>query len=163
MNNYCKRCRLRDGCLQKCKEAEVYEQGYCDGVSDGYKGAVDALTPDEQQPKLIIKIEGLKKMKMENKTYTFWVARDKSGFLFAYEDKPTRWYNQREWFAEKFLFSMENSFFPELKWQDEPLEVELRPVITDLDEIARKYANSVTDNKEIKELIINAFKAGHNE
>ena len=60
-NNYCKRCRLRDGCMRKCKEAEVYEQGYCDGVSDGYKGAVDALTPDEQQPKLIIKIEGLKK------------------------------------------------------------------------------------------------------
>lgn len=60
MNKYCKKCRLRDGCLRKCKEAEVYEQGYCDGVSDGYKGAVDALTPDEQQPKLIIKIEGLK-------------------------------------------------------------------------------------------------------
>lgn len=32
MNNYCKGCRLRDGCLQKCKEAEVYEQGYCDGL-----------------------------------------------------------------------------------------------------------------------------------
>ena len=30
MNNYCKRCRLRDGCLRKCKEAEVYEQGYND-------------------------------------------------------------------------------------------------------------------------------------
>lgn len=30
MNNYCKKCRLRDGCLQKCNEAEVYEQGYND-------------------------------------------------------------------------------------------------------------------------------------
>lgn len=28
MNNYCKKCRLRDGCIRKCKEAEVYEQGY---------------------------------------------------------------------------------------------------------------------------------------
>ena len=29
MNNYCKRCRLRDGCLRKCKEAELidYENG----------------------------------------------------------------------------------------------------------------------------------------
>lgn len=27
MNNYCKKCRLRDGCIRKCKEAEVYEQG----------------------------------------------------------------------------------------------------------------------------------------
>lgn len=34
MNNYCKRCRLRDGCLQKCKEAEVYEQGYNDAVEE---------------------------------------------------------------------------------------------------------------------------------
>lgn len=34
MNNYCKRCRLRDGCLQKCKEAEVYEQGYSDAYDE---------------------------------------------------------------------------------------------------------------------------------
>lgn len=34
MNNYCKRCRLRDGCLKKCKEAEVYEQGYNDAVKE---------------------------------------------------------------------------------------------------------------------------------
>ena len=33
MNNYCKKCRLRDGCLRKCKEAKVYEQGY----NDAYK------------------------------------------------------------------------------------------------------------------------------
>ena len=32
MNNYCKKCRLRDGCMRKCKEAEVYEQGYNDGL-----------------------------------------------------------------------------------------------------------------------------------
>lgn len=30
MNNYCKTCRLRNGCLQKCKEAEVCEKGYND-------------------------------------------------------------------------------------------------------------------------------------
>lgn len=34
MNNYCKRCRLRDGCLRKCKLAEVYEQGYNDAVEE---------------------------------------------------------------------------------------------------------------------------------
>ena len=33
-NNYCKRCRLRGGCLQKCKEAEIYEQGYNDAVDE---------------------------------------------------------------------------------------------------------------------------------
>ena len=34
MNNYCNRCRLRDGCLSKCKEAEIYEQGYNDAVDE---------------------------------------------------------------------------------------------------------------------------------
>ena len=34
MNNYCKKCRLRDGCMRKCKEAEVYEQGYNDAVEE---------------------------------------------------------------------------------------------------------------------------------
>lgn len=34
MNNYCKRCRLRDGCLKKCKEEEIYEQGYNDAVNE---------------------------------------------------------------------------------------------------------------------------------
>ena len=95
------------------------------------------------------------------KKYKLWVARDKNGFLFAYEDKPTRCDNQREWLG-RFLCSMKNSYFPELKWEDEPIEVELRPAITDLDEMANEYGNSVTDKEEIKELIINAFKAGYN-
>lgn len=98
---------------------------------------------------------------MENK-YKLWVARDKDGNLFAYNDKPTRCDNQKEWFAEKFLFSMENSFFPNLTWKDEPIEVELRPTTTYLDEMARKYANSITDNKEIRRIIVGAFKSWYN-
>ena len=54
------------------------------------------------------------------------------------------------------------AFFPDLTWEDEPIEVELRPAITDLDAKAEEYANNVTDNEEIKELIINAYKAGYN-
>ena len=97
---------------------------------------------------------------MENK-YRLWVARDINGYLFAYEDKPTRCDNQREWFG-RFLSPMENSFFHNLTWEDEPIEVELRPAITDLEAKAEEYANNVTDNEEIKELIINAFKEGYN-
>ena len=33
---------------------------------------------------------------MENK-YKLWVARDKNGFLFVYEDKPTRCDIRKEW------------------------------------------------------------------
>lgn len=98
---------------------------------------------------------------MENKTYTFWIARDKNGSLFAYEDKPKRYDNKKEWFSVKFLFSMENSLFPDLTWEDEPIEVEIRQAITDLDAKAQEYANSVTDNKELREMIVNAFKAGY--
>ena len=97
---------------------------------------------------------------MENK-YKFWVARDKNGFLFAYEDKPTRCDNQKEWIG-RFLSSMQNSYFHNLTWEDDPIEVELRPAITDICAKAQEYTNNVTDNKEIRELIINAFKAGYN-
>ena len=97
---------------------------------------------------------------MENK-YKLWVARDKNGFLFAYGDKPTRCDNQKEW-SGWFLNSMKNSYFPNLTWEDEPIEVELRPAITDLEAKAHEYANSVTDNEELREMIVNAFKAGYN-
>ena len=97
---------------------------------------------------------------MENK-YKLWVARDKNGFLFSYEDKPTRCDNQKEWIG-LFFSSMKNSYFHDLKWEDEPIEVELRPAITDIEAKAEEYTNNVTDNKEIRELIINAFKAGYN-
>ena len=93
--------------------------------------------------------------------YKLWVARDKNCFLFVYEDKPTRCDNQREWLG-RFLCSMKNSYFPELKWEDEPIEVELRPAITDLEAKANEYANNVTDNEELREMIVNAFKAGYN-
>ena len=99
---------------------------------------------------------------MENK-YKLWVARDWCGMLFAYFNKPIRDTVWKEWDSDKVSLSIDDSFFPELKWEDEPLDVELRQLVTDLDTKARKYANSATDNEEIKELIINAYKAGYNE
>lgn len=97
---------------------------------------------------------------MENK-YKFWVARDIDDYIFAYNGKPTRCDNQKEWFG-RFLSPMENSYFPNLTWEDEPIEVELRQVITDLDTKAQEYADSVTDNNELREIIVNAFKEGYN-
>ena len=102
-----------------------------------------------------------KNMKMEKK-YKLWVARDWGGMLYAYFNKPIRDTFWKEWDSDKVSLSIDDLFFPELKWEDEPIEVELRPAITDIDSKANEYANSVTDNKEIRELIINAFKAGYN-
>ena len=98
---------------------------------------------------------------MENK-YKLWVARDWSGMLYAYFNKPIRDTVWKEWDSDKVSLSIDDSFFPDLKWEDEPIEIELRPTITDLDAKAKEYADKVTDNEEIKELIINAFKEGYN-
>ncbi len=91
-----------------------------------------------------------------------WVARDKSGELCIYNTKPER-DCVRDFWCSDLYFTIFPYLFPYLKWEDEPIEVEIRPTITDIDAKAKEYANSVTDNKQIKELIINAFKAGHNE
>ena len=100
---------------------------------------------------------------MENK-YKLWVARDKSGELFAYDSKPKLECYLGFWYSDlNCMGSISGNFLPELKWKDEPIEVELRPAITDLEAKAEEYANNVTDNEEIKELIINAYKAGYNE
>lgn len=98
---------------------------------------------------------------MENK-YKLWLARDWGGILYAYFNKPIRDTVWKEWHSDKVSLQIDDSFFPELKWEDEPIEVELRPAINDLDTKAEEYANNVTDNEEIRELIINAFKAGYN-
>ena len=100
---------------------------------------------------------------MENK-YKLWVAIDKSGEAFAYISKPKRECYLGFWYSDlNCVVPISRNFFPELTWKDEPIEVELRPVIYDLDVKAQEYTNNVTDNEEIKELIINAYKAGYNE
>ena len=99
---------------------------------------------------------------MENK-YKLWVARDWCGMLYAYFNKPIRDTVWKDWGSYKVSLRIDDSFFPELKWEDEPIEIIIRPAITDLDAKAKEYANNVTDNEEIKELIINAYKAGYNE
>ena len=98
---------------------------------------------------------------MENK-YKLWVARDWGGMLYAYFNKPIRDTVWKEWDSDKVSLSIDDSFFHELKWEDEPIEIIIRPAITDLDTKANEYANSVTDNKELREMIVNAFKAGYN-
>ena len=103
-----------------------------------------------------------KNKRMENK-YKLWVARDKSDELFAYASKPEREYYLGFWYSDlNCVGSISRAFFPDLTWEDEPIEVELRPATTELDTKAHEYANSVTDNEELREMIVNAFKVGYN-
>lgn len=101
---------------------------------------------------------------MENKDFKLWVARDKDKKLYLYDSKPKRDCDCSAWCSDlSCVCVISNNFFPELKWKDEPIEVELRQAITDLDAKAKEYADKVTtDNKQIKKLIINAYKAGYN-
>ena len=99
---------------------------------------------------------------MENK-YKLWVARDNNGKLYLYNEKPEYYNDLKVWFSGRICAKLDDNIFPDLTWEDEPIEVGLRPAITDLEAKAQEYANIVTDNEEIKELIINAYKAGYNE
>lgn len=99
---------------------------------------------------------------MENK-YKLWVAREKRGGLFLYKTKPILDCDFGIWFSDlDCMGTISRAFFPDLTWEDDPIEVEFRQAITDLDAKAEEYADKVTDNEQIKELIINAYKAGYN-
>ena len=66
---------------------------------------------------------------MESKEYKLWVARDWDGMLYAYFNKPIRDTVWKEWNSDEDSLSIDDSFCPELKWEDEPLEVVLTPVV----------------------------------
>lgn len=55
-----------------------------------------------------------------------WVVRDIFEELELYSDKPTRHigYDEKYW-SGNLLDMLDSSLFPELTWEDEPLEVEL--------------------------------------
>lgn len=94
---------------------------------------------------------------MENK-YKFLVAREKRGGLFLYKTKPILDCDFGIWFTNSdCMGTISKNLFPELKWEDEPIEVGIQPTITDLDTKAQEYADKVTDNKQIKKLIIKAY------
>ncbi len=80
---------------------------------------------------------------MENK---YWVARDFSGALFLTDNKPKRCTYEYGMWISKGENMMQVDGFPDLTWKDEPLEVKLQPVITDLD----IKTNETTMEKELK-------------
>lgn len=57
-----------------------------------------------------------------------WVARDKEGDLYVFRERPER--TKDAWYGTAVLFICErnNPYFPSLRWEDEPIEVEL-PII----------------------------------
>jgi hypothetical protein len=60
----------------------------------------------------------------------FYVARDKSGELFLFGDRPQR--SRDCWWAEVGVdgtyVRLVNSMFPDVTWESEPLPVSINPV-----------------------------------
>jgi len=55
-----------------------------------------------------------------------WVARDKDGYLCSYSERPGRF--QGEWGSDGIdglIGQIADNWFPDLKWEDEPIEVSL--------------------------------------
>ena len=84
------------------------------------------MTREEIITKALIDFNSLPKIKG-------WVARDRNGALHFHKDKPHReydcaWYTDWKRHPEPEIFHLrlpKQMDFPELKWEDEPIEVEL--------------------------------------
>lgn len=59
---------------------------------------------------------------------SIWIARDTSGILCAFREKPHR--NERDGFwvaASDYDYSViDDSWFPELTWEDDPIELVIK-------------------------------------
>lgn len=55
-----------------------------------------------------------------------YVARDKNGTLWLYSEKPWREEDCGLWFSDSTnIMQINSEEFPQLKWEDEPIEVKL--------------------------------------
>lgn len=55
-----------------------------------------------------------------------YVARDRNGSLWLYSEKPHREEESELWYSDKLnIMALNSEEFPQLKWEDEPIEVKL--------------------------------------
>lgn len=59
-----------------------------------------------------------------------WIARDKNGELGLFSHKPHRWWDNKSWDVvptDEFTdyMALNPNMFPNLTWEDEPIEVEI--------------------------------------
>lgn len=90
-----------------------------------------------------------------------WVARDKNGSIRLYIEKPVQKQNIKDSGYEtcldfctdvdKMIGYLPSNSFPELKWQDEPVEVSIVP-INILDDIRDSMLNRGMDNEDIQNI-----------
>ncbi len=80
-----------------------------------------------------------------------YIARDKDRELFLYIERPTR--RDEYWESTRYELALDYTLFPNLRWEDEPIEVDLfdvnKSIITDKDCIDEIYWREVHNNAAI--------------
>ena len=108
------------------KALEAYPEDICGYSTEIKVGAkpepLDCnLRKREGYVKALKEVEGLPKIKG-------WVARDKNGEIHYFQEYPRRVteYELNHWWDRDYISMwIEKDSFPELTWEDEPVEVEL--------------------------------------
>lgn len=72
-----------------------------------------------------------------------WVARNKNGIIWIFTEKPIRFETDGSWVSRVIpkttycsvsyhtkIGELNKKQFPELKWEDEPIQVELKEIIS---------------------------------
>ena len=70
-----------------------------------------------------------------------WVARDSYGVVTLFENYPTR--IKDGWFAEGDSMLIYPDSFPNLKWEDDPLEIKLVPKHNNDEEIIEDFSKAL--------------------
>lgn len=55
-----------------------------------------------------------------------WIARDEDSDLYLYSDKPTREKFNNIWSTKRACIHLDVNMFPDVKWESEPVEVEIK-------------------------------------
>ena len=57
---------------------------------------------------------------------SIWIARDKTGFLWAYTEKPVEYNGSWIPSTDEFPYDIDERLFPELTWESEPIELVIK-------------------------------------
>ena len=81
---------------------------------------VEGRTIFEQDANTFVNTEGESEAKL-----TGWVARDEDEKIWVYETCPEKYSDWQQWVGNDGSMRLDQKSFPGLKWEDEPVEVEI--------------------------------------
>lgn len=126
---------------ESCQWHDPMDSGGCGIMAYTLKELFPNLKWEDGPAPVEITIRPIEEPKMSESENAVWVARDLNGKLYSYKDKPKRNCVKKFWiegkqkthviqFKEKDLYleKIDDSLFPDIRWEDEPIKVELNSV-----------------------------------